>query len=238
MAETEILDKSAAAPETPVDPQFAPPELPRRSTPAILISLAIGLLAGILAAASLAYMASRSSATAWHNFLSFMTGRHTSIDTSAPAIIARIQKLSRLETVEYSIDKIVEGERTYSLLPNFLTGDKLLLIAHGEVIAGVDLSQLKPGDLSIHGNAVSVHLPAAQILAARLDNQKTRVYSRTTGLLVSADPNLESTIRQAAEDQLTQAAVTEGILDKAHQNAQANIHSLLEGLGFQTVQVN
>lgn len=225
-----------------VDPGLAPrmavPEPPRRNGPAIAISLGIGLLAGILAAAGLAHLAIRSSATAWHPFLGLLTGRHTALDVSAPAVIARIQKLSRLETVDYSIDKIVEGERTYSLLPNFLTGDKLLLIAHGEVIAGVDLSQLHAGDLSITGSAVSVHLPPAQILATRLDNQKTRVYSRTTGVLVSADPSLESTVRQAAEQQLTEAAVAEGILDKAHQNAQTSIRSLLESLGFQSVVVN
>ena len=236
MTETQLLEAPAADPN--LAPHLAPPKPPRRSGPAILISLAIGLLAGILAAAGLAHVAIRSSATAWHNVLSLLTGRHTTLDTSTPAIIARIQKLSRLETVDYSIDKIVEGERTSALLPNFLIGDKLLLIAHGEVIAGVDLSQLKPGDLSIAGTTVTVHLPAPQILASRLDNQKTRVYSRTTGLLVSADPSLESAVRQAAEEQLTQAAISEGILDKAHQNAEASIRSLLEGLGFQTVLVN
>ena len=236
MAENQLLEAPGVSPE--FAPQPAPPEPPRRNGPIIFVSLAIGLLAGILAAAGLAHVAIRSSTTAWHNFLSVLTGRHTAIDTSTPAVIARIQKLSRLETVDYSIDKIVEGERTYALLPNFLTGDKLLLIAHGEVIAGVDLSQLKSGDLSIQGSNVTIHLPPAQILASRLDNQKTRVYSRTTGLLVTADPNLESTIRQEAEQQLTQAAIAEGILDKAHQNAQASIRSLLEGLGFQAIQIN
>ena len=152
-------------------------------------------------------------------------------------VLERIQKLSRLETVDFSIDKIVEGERTYALLPNFLTGDKLLLIAHGEVIAGMDLSQLKPGDLAMQGDTVTVHLPPAQILMARLDNQRTKVYSRSTGLLVSADPNLESAVRQAAEQQLMQAAISEGILDKAYQNGESSITALLQGLGFHTVIV-
>jgi hypothetical protein len=231
-AETQILEPLSSS------PQLAPPEPPRRSGPAIVISLAIGLLAGILFAAGLAHVAIRSTTSAWPHVLSLITGRHTTLDVSGPAVIARIQKLSRLETVDYSIDKIVEGERQYALLPNFLTGDKLLLIAHGEVIAGVDLGQLKPGDLSIQGSTVTVHLPPAQILASRLDNQKTRVYSRSTGLLVSADPSLESTVRQAAEEQLTQAAIGEGILDKAHQNAESSVSALLQGLGFQAVHVN
>jgi hypothetical protein len=149
-----------------------------------------------------------------------------------------VRKLARLETVVYSIDKVVEGQRENVLLPDFLAGEKLLLVAHGEVIAGIDLGQLKAGDVTVSGDSVRVHLPATQILSTRLDNTHTRVYSRSTGLLVAADPNLESVVRQAAEQQVTQAAMADGILDKAHTNAQAAFTTLLYGLGFHTVTVN
>ena len=75
------------------------------------------------------------------------------------------------------------------------------------------------------------------MLGTRLDNAHTRVYSRTTGLLVEADPNLESEVRLAAEDQFTRAALADGVLDKARQNARASVTALLRGLGFQTVDV-
>ena len=68
--------------------------------------------------------------------------------------------LAYLETVEYSLDKIVEGERESAYLPDFLAGENLLLVAHGEVIAGVDLSQMKAGDVVVNGDAV--HAPAAR----------------------------------------------------------------------------
>jgi hypothetical protein len=54
---------------------------------------------------------------------------------------------------------------------------------------------------------------------------------------VEADPNLESEVRQAAEDQFTQAALADGVLDKARQNAKASVTALLRGLGFQQVEV-
>jgi hypothetical protein len=57
-------------------------------------------------------------------------------------------------------------------------------------------------------------------------------------LLVTADPNLEGMVRQAAERQVTQAAMTDGILDKAHTNAVAAVTTLLYGLGFHRVSVN
>lgn len=168
----------------------------------------------------------------------FMTGRSTRIDTSSPAVIDKIRQLSRLETVNYSINKIVEGNKEYPYLPNFLAGDKLLLVARGEVIAGVDLSQLKSSDVSVHGDAVEVRLPDPQILTTRIDNDQTRVYSRVTGLLVTADPNLESQARLAAEQQFTQSALADGVLDKARQNARAGVGALLSGLGFRRIQVN
>lgn len=194
----------------------------------------VGIAIGILLLAGIALVA---RGEAWDRFAGFMTGRSTRIDVSAPAVVDRIRQLSRLETVEFSLDKIVEDERQSAYLPNFLAGEKLLMIAHGEVTAGVDLSRLKPGDVWANGGSVRVKLPPAEVLSTRLDNAKTRIYSRTTGLLVNADPNLETEARQAAEAQITQAALDGGILDKARQNARTNVSALLEGLGFKAVDV-
>jgi hypothetical protein len=173
----------------------------------------------------------------WNRLAGMMTGRGMRVDTSTPAVVEKIRQLSRLETVDYSIDKIVEGSRQNPYLPNFLVGDKLMLVAHGDVIAGVDLSQLQASDVAVDGSHVRVRLPEAQVLSTRLDNAHTRVYSRSTGVLVEADPDLESEVRRAAEDQFTQAALADGLLDKAHQNARASVSALLRGLGFQRVDV-
>lgn len=196
--------------------------------------LLLGVTIGFLLLAGVAHVA-RSGV--WNRFASFVTGRSTRIDVSSAAVVDRIRQLSRLETVEFSLDKIIVGERGTPYLPDFLAGEKLLLIAHGEVTAGVDLAQLKPGDVQVHGDAVDVRLPAPQVLSTRLDNAHTQIYSRTTGLLVSADPNLETQTRQAAEDQITKAALDDGILDKARQNARSGVTALLAGLGFKQVTV-
>ena len=179
-----------------------------------------------------------SQAGLWDRVAGFMTGRPVRFDISSPTVVEMIRQLSRLETVEYSLDKIVEGERQSAYLPNFLAGDKLLLVAHGEVIAGIDLGQLKAGDVLVNGDTVHVRLPAAQILTTRIDNGRTRVYSRMTGLLVSSDPNLESDVRQTAELQIAQAALDDRILEKARQNARTSVTALLYGLRFRTVDVN
>ena len=204
---------------------------------ALLTGMVIGFLL-FLAAGSVARAVNPfGSAGLLSRLAAYVTGRSTSIDVTSPAVVDKIRQLSRLETVVYSLDKIVSGSRENAYIPDFLVGDKLLLVAHGEVIAGVDLSQIQPGDVSVRGDRATVRLPAAQVLTTRIDNGRTRIYSRATGLLVPADPNLESEVRLAAEQQITQAALSDGVLEKARQNARASVSALLYGLGFHAVDV-
>jgi Protein of unknown function (DUF4230) len=221
------MDTQHTNTEVPVETGAPPKRFP-------LGALLLGVLLGWVLLSMFSHTA---KVGAWNRLASMMTGRSTRVDTSTPAVVEKIRQLSRLETVDYSIDKVVEGSRQNPYLPNFLVGDKLLLVAHGDVIAGVDLSQLQAADVAVNGSHVQVRLPEAQVLSTRLDNAHTRVYSRMTGLLVDADPNLESEVRRAAEDQFTQAALADGVLEKARQNARASVTALLRGLGFQQVDV-
>ena len=160
----------------------------------------------------------------------------TAIQASQPAVVRQIQQLQRLETVRYTMDKIISGERNSAYLPKFLVSDRLLLLVHGEVIGGMDFSKLQTGDVSVRGSTVTVHLPSPEILVTRVDNARTRVYSRDTGLFSSPDANLESEVREEAERQLQQAAQQDGILKTAEENARSALATILKGLGFERVE--
>lgn len=202
---------------------------------------AVALLAGTLAGAVI--MLVLVGAAAWlstgmgllHLARAFRDGRVV-INADQPAVVHQIQQLQRLETVSYTMDKIISGERDNPYLPKFLVSDRLLLVVHGEVIAGVDLTKLQVADVSVKGRSVSIRLPKAEILVTRLDNTKTRVYSRDTGLFSSPDPNLESQVRQEAERQIQQAALQDGILKSADENARTAIATIVKGLGFDHVE--
>jgi hypothetical protein len=210
---------------------------PRSRSTTIAFCIIIGLLLGVLSIGSLGWlMLSRNSGRELlSHLLSAVTGRTISIDASQPTVVDRIQRLQRLETVVYTMDKLVTGAKENPLLPDFLTGDRLLMMVHGEVVAGIDFSNLKPDDVRVDGKQIRLHLPAAQVFSTRLDSAKTRVYSRQTGLLVPTDPNLETQVRQEAERQLQEAALADGILRTAQQNAASTISSLLQGLGFEKI---
>jgi hypothetical protein len=192
----------------------------------------VGALLALVAAAALVWFA---TGLGFFQLLANLRGGRSLIHVDQPTVVRQIAQLQRLETVTFTMDKIISGERENPVLPKFLISDHLLLVVHGEVIGGVDLSGLQPGDVSVQGKTVSVRVPPAQILVTRLDNQKTRVYSRDTGLFSSPDPNLESEVRQQAEQELKQAALDGGILKSAEDNARSTVASLLKGLGFTQV---
>lgn len=153
---------------------------------------------------------------------------------SEVTVIEQVQMLGRLETVSYHIEKVVTAESGQGPL-GFLLGDKLLLIARGMVIAGVDLREVGPGDVLVtEDGTVYFRLPKARVFVATLDNQRTQVYDRRTGL-AGMNPQLETAARQQAELLILEAAEEYGLLEKADENARVVMRSLLKALRLEHV---
>ncbi len=181
----------------------------------------IALLALLLGAGSASWIIARGK------------GGDTAIDASRDAVVKEMRSLGRLETSSFSIEKIIEA-KTDEGGPwrDILFGDKLLLVAHGEVVAGYDLSGLSDADIEKAGDGLRVTLPAPEIFSVRIDNGKTRVYDRDQGLLARGDKDLETEARVAAERSIREAACAAGILGEAKTNAAKQIAALLGALGF------
>lgn len=203
--------------------------------PAILLALLCGLVVG---GAILALFLHEAKRGIWDRVASAVSGRSLRIDTSQPTVVEQVRRLSRLESVSYTMDKMVSGDREGRILPAFLTGDRILLEVHGEAIAGVNLGQLNTNDVRLSGKTVYIHLPPAEIFTVALDDKKTHVYSRETGILVPVDPSLEGEVRQQAVENLRQSALEAGILGKAQQNACTTVTKLLLALGFEQANCN
>jgi hypothetical protein len=189
---------------------------------------AVGFLAGSIIAAAIV------AAVIWG--VRFWGGG-LRIDTSRPTVVRQVQQLQRLETVVFRMDKIVSGGYDSRYLPPFFAGDRLLLLVSGDVTAGVDLGRIDVSNVSVSGQTVRLSIPEPEIFVARIDNDRTRVYSRETGLFTRVDPNLESEVRREAERQVRQGALDGGILQTAAANARTTLTSFLRGLGFKQVEV-
>ncbi|MGD9092352.1 MAG: DUF4230 domain-containing protein [Anaerolineales bacterium] len=149
-------------------------------------------------------------------------------------IVHSVRSLARLETIQYTMEKVITAETRQEPF-GILFGDRLLFVAHGVVIAGVDLNKLSPQDLWTEGGVLYVRLPEPEIFIATLDNEKSYVYDRDTGLLTHGDVDLETTARQAAEEEIEKGALEDGILLKAHQNAESYLYRLFRDLGYPEV---
>lgn len=149
-------------------------------------------------------------------------------------IIHDIQSLARLETIHYSLEKVITAETGQGDL-GFLFGDKLLFVAHGEVIAGLDMEKLEEEDLTLRNGVLYVTLPPAEIFVATLDNDKSYVYNRETGIFTKGETDLETLARQTAEDEILAAALEDGILDQAEINAENFLARFFRTMGYPDV---
>ncbi len=94
------------------------------------------------------------------------------------------------------------------------------------------MCKLKPEDLRLENGVLYVTLPPSEIFIATLDNDKSYVYERETGILKRPTVDLETTARQVAEDEIRKAAEQDGILELAQQNAETYLAKFFAALGY------
>ena len=149
-------------------------------------------------------------------------------------ILKQVQTLSQLVTVKYVMEKVEVLPDPPSGLRSLLPDEAhVVLIAHGVVKAGVDLSRIKPGDLQVSEKKVVLKLPVPQITDAYLEDKQTQVVERNTGFLRAFNKDLEQTARQNAVDDIRRAARTGGILKEADDRARAQLKHLFQQLGLE-----
>lgn len=149
---------------------------------------------------------------------------------SGAAVVRRVQELSKLETSSYTIETVIEVNQSQgNPIFDFFAGDALLLIAHGTVVAGIDLGTLTPDAVTVapDGSTITLRLPPAQVFSTSLDNSRTRVYSRDRGWFAPENANLETLARQEAEAQILRSACEDGIMTKATAQAEESLRQFL-----------
>ena len=147
-------------------------------------------------------------------------------------LLKQIQAVNQLVTVKYVLEKVVVLEDV-----KWYGQSRVLMLAHGVVKAGVDLKQVKAGDVSVSGGKISIHLPRPVITDVYLDERKTQVIERSTGLLMAFDKDLEQNARRMAVDEMKAAARSNDILGDAQERALLQVRALCNQLGFADAEV-
>lgn len=165
---------------------------------------------------------------------------------AGPILLAKIQKLGQLRTARYNYENVFDYSTsrraaewaTYipgadSLVQNSTT-NTALVSATGTVDAGVDLSLASFEDRVREGKSTRVLLiPPPQILGSETD---AKVNNAHRGVFW-VDSNIALKARRDAGNRFRDAAVQQGILKQARENALASIHDLLEKAGASSVLV-
>lgn len=189
----------------------------------IILGALMALLIGLAAIAGLLLVA---------NVLHFSPRIH-----NTATMVQQVQSLSQLVTVQYITEKIVVLEDPpKELWSQFVAGNnRVILVAHGVVKAGVDLSAVNAKDLRLSGTNVYLRLPSATITDVYLDDKKTQVLEHKTALLRALDRNLEQEARRQAVDEIRRAAKYGGIVDEADRRARTQLQQFFTPMGLKVI---
>ncbi|MCR4405834.1 MAG: DUF4230 domain-containing protein [Anaerolineae bacterium] len=159
-------------------------------------------------------------------------------------VVERIQGLGRLETVKYTVEHVVEKKQEGQRILFFEWGSyRLLVVAYGEVVAGVDLARVRPEDVRVAGSKITLVLPPAEILSSKVNQDRIRIYKVEqdfiSQLLGENEVNKELILEllTQAEGEIVTGAMADGILQQAETSAQVMLAQFLRALGFTDVEI-
>ena len=157
--------------------------------------------------------------------------------TTGPVVVEGIQELDQLATVRWTESVLITRETGGNILDRLFSGEKVMVIATGEVEAGVDLGDIDKDQVSVNGDSVTIDLPEPEILSASLDEERTRVYDRDfSPLNVRPDDDLVEEARLQAVKKFRDAARENEILVTAEHNAEDSVRAFVTTLGFEEVR--
>lgn len=168
------------------------------------------------------------------------------VDRSGPAVLKAITDLGTLQTASGYYEVVIDVEDDVEHVPSFLAGRRVLFVAAGTVDAGVDLTGLGSGAVTVDGarGAATLRLPAPRLSPPRLDLDRSYVYNEERGLAdrigdaLSRSPEDQRRLYSLASQHLARAAAANGDLrGRAEANARSVLQGLLRPLGFTEVTV-
>jgi hypothetical protein len=138
-------------------------------------TLVLGLVIGVLSVALGVGLARYGSTLP---LLGQLLGEKPPRTTTGPMVVEGIRELDKLATVRWTESVPVTKESGGDIWERVFNGEKVLVIATGNVEAGVDLGDIHKDGVRVNGDAVTIDLPEPEILSASLDEETTRVYDR------------------------------------------------------------
>jgi len=191
----------------------------------------------------LAYLVAATLAVALVVFgpkLLFPPPDHVITERPTPSLLTAIREVSRLETAEVHVEKVVDlTDRQSAFFGLVEAKDALLLVAVGRAVVGVDLGKMRETDVAFDPktSVARIDLPEPEVLSASLDEDATYVFARSTDLLAKRNEQLEASARRQAQRAIEAAARTPDVMGRARAQAEKQVSALARALGAKQVEV-
>lgn len=171
------------------------------------------------------------------------TGKTT--DRSQPVLLQSMRDLSRYVAADGTFQVIVDLQENKENVPDFLLNRRILFVGSGTVEEYVDFGSLGGDAITVNSddNSVRITLPAPRQSQAALDMQRSYVVVEERGLLnrigdaFRSEPDKQQRVYQLAQQRITEAAAGSGLDQRARENTQKMLQSLLARLGYPSVTV-
>ena len=164
-------------------------------------------------------------------------------DRSQPVLLQSMRDLSRYVAADGTFQVIVDLQEHKENVPDFLINRRTLFVGSGTVEEYVDFGSLTSGAIAVNGDSVQIKLPAPQQSTAALDMERSYVVAEERGLLnrigdaFRSDPNKQQRVYQEAQKRITEAARSSGLDQRARENTEKMLQTLLGRLGYPSVTV-
>lgn len=169
------------------------------------------------------------------SFGNFFRSEPLTIDNT-PILIKEINNLAQLITITSFDEVVMDSIKKSKKLPGTIfpvPASKIVLIAKGQVMAGVDLKKLNNEDVMIKNDSISILFPPAQILNTILNPSDFETFDET-GVWSSEEVNQ---VKVRIREKIIQRALEQNLLFKASERCKIIMENFLRNIGFTRIQI-
>ena len=166
----------------------------------------------------------------WLHSWDIFSSKAVTIDDT-PILIKDIRSLGQVITATYYDEVVVDSviKHQFPQLP--ITDDKLVIIAKGKVLAGIDLKGLADSSVTVKKDTVWMQLPQTKIIDVIINPGDYETFEEKGKWSQEA----VTAVKLKAKDKITGNAFNRNIIVKANAKAKAVLEDFFHAAGFKVV---
>lgn len=142
-------------------------------------------------------------------------------------MLERSDRIAELATIREAYSTLISSQTSMPAGIQQIWGTDVSLFATGQIVAGVDLKNLREQDITIEPGRVTIQLPPPRYFDCYLIENATATLSRRDGWFGATNPQIETEARRYALERVISISFTEGVLVKANEQAKDVLENII-----------